>query len=180
PGVPLAELLRRFPEKSSFGLLSSRDLKTWEKLSEFKIPGEAECPEFFEIAVDGDAKNTRWIAYGARGRYLIGTFDGKTFTRESGPHVIHSGNCFYASQTFNNIPASDGRRILIPWGGTADDSGPIPLYKGMPFNQMMGIPVELTLRTTADAGLQLFVVPVRELDTLRTTSRNIEPQPIPP
>jgi fructan beta-fructosidase len=170
----------RTADNSSYGLFSSRDLKTWAKMNEIKIQGEAECPEFFEIAVDGNASNTRWIAYGARGRYLIGTFDGKNFARESGPHVIHSGNCFYASQTFNNIPAADGRRILIPWGGTADDSGPIPLYKGMPFNQMMGIPVELTLRTTADAGLRLFVVPVRELDTLRTTSRNIKLQPIPP
>ena len=177
PDVESAKLLKLFADKSSFGLFSSRDLKTWEKMGEIKIPGEAECPEFFEIAVDGSARNTRWITFGASGRYLIGTFDGKTFTRESGPHIIHSGNCFYASQTFNNIPATDGRRILIPWGGDNSYST-TALYKGMPFNQMMGIPVELTLRTTADAGPRLFVVPVKELESLRTTTRNIAPQPI--
>jgi sucrose-6-phosphate hydrolase SacC (GH32 family) len=177
PDIPPDKLLKLFADKSSFGLFSSRNLKTWEKLSEIKIQGEAECPEFFEIAVDGNAGNMRWITYGASGRYLIGTFDGKTFTRESGPHDIHCGNCFYASQTFNNIPAIDGRRVLIPWG--RDNEAPTtPLYKGMPFNQMMGIPVELTLRTTTDDGLRLFAVPAKELESLRITTRNIEPQPI--
>jgi len=179
PEVPPEELLKRCADRSSFGLFSSRDLKTWEKMSEIKIEGETECPEFFEIAVDGYAGNPRWIAQGANGRYLIGSFDGRTFTPESGPHVIHSGNCFYASQTFNNVPASDGRRILIPWG-RSDDPHAVSLYKGMPFNQMMGIPLELTLRMTSDAGLQLFAFPVTELELLRTKTRNIKPQPIVP
>jgi len=177
PEVPSAELLKRCADRSSFGLLSSRDLKTWEKMSEFKIQGETECPELFELAVDGNAANTRWIAQGASGRYLIGAFDGKRFARESGPHAIHWGDCFYASQTFNNIPANDGRRILIAWAG-GDDSPSTSLYKGMPFNQMMGIPLELTLQSTADAGLQLFVVPVKELESLRVTTWNIKPQAI--
>jgi sucrose-6-phosphate hydrolase SacC (GH32 family) len=177
PDLPPMELLKRFADRSSFGLFSSRDLKTWAKMSEFKIQGETECPEFFEISVDGNTENTRWIAQGASGRYLIGSFDGKSFMRESGPHMIHSGDCFYASQTFNNLPVSDGRRILIPWAG-GDDSPATALYKGMPFNQMMGVPLELTLRTTADAGLRLFVVPVKELESLRTTTWNIKPQPI--
>jgi len=177
PDIPPEKLLKMFADKSSFGLFSSKDLKTWEKMSEFKIPSEAECPDFFEIAVDGNPKNTRWITFGASGRYMIGTFDGKTFTRESGPHVLHRGNCFYAAQTFNNAPAADGRRILIPWGGN-NDAPTTPLFKGMPFNQMMGLPVELTLRSTEDAGLQLFVVPVKELESLRTSTRTIKPQPL--
>ncbi|HYG35031.1 MAG TPA: GH32 C-terminal domain-containing protein, partial [Clostridia bacterium] len=66
--------------------------------------------------------------------------------------------CFYASQTYNDIPERDGRRILVPWGQMATP--------GMPFNQMMGIPVELTLRKTEE-GLRLFTNPVRELEKLR-------------
>lgn len=35
----------------------------------------------------------------------------------------------------------------------------------MPFNQMMGFPVELTLRTTAD-GIRMFAEPVKEIEGL--------------
>jgi fructan beta-fructosidase len=38
--------------------------------------------------------------------------------------------------------------------------------------------LELTLRMTIDAGLRLFVVPVKEFETLRTTTWSIKPQPI--
>lgn len=175
PNIPGQELLKLFADKSSFGLFCSRNLKTWEKMSEFRIPGEAECPEFFEIPLDGRAGDSRWITFGASGRYLIGAFDGKRFTRESGPHLLHNGNCFYAAQTFNNTPTADGRRILIAWGGN-NDAPTTPLYRDMPFNQMMGLPVELTLRTTPDAGLQLCVMPVKEMDSLRIKSRKVEPQ----
>jgi fructan beta-fructosidase len=160
-----------FLDGNDYGLFSSPDLKRWTRMSTVTIPGTGECPEFFEIPVDGNKQNSRWIFYGGNARYLIGTFDGKTFTRESGPHALNFGNCCYASQTFNNIPPQDGRRILIPWGTMATP--------GMPFNQMMGIPVSLTLRTT-DQGLRLFANPVKELDSLRTKSYTIPPQPLNP
>src|SRR5262249_58682200 len=64
----------------------------------------------------------------------LGTFDGKQFTRESGKHRGNYGNCFYASQTFSDIPRSDGRRIQIGWGRVSTP--------GMPFNQIMLFPCE--------------------------------------
>jgi len=88
---------------------------------------------------------------------MIGAFDGKTFTPESTKQRYSYGNCFYASQTYNNVPVSDGRRIQIAWGRVE--------MPGMPFNQMMLFPVELSLRTTAD-GVRLFAKPVREIETL--------------
>lgn len=42
---------------------------------------------------------------------------------------------------------------------------------------MMGIPVELTLRSTS-GGPRLFANPVRELTSLRMTAHRIEPQAI--
>ena len=158
-------------EQSDYALFSSKDLKHWERMSGVTIPGTSECPEFFELALDGNPRNTRWVFYGGNGRYLVGRFDGRNFTAESGPHALQQGNCWYASQTYNDIPARDGRRILIPWGTMA--------MPGMPFNQMMGLPVELTLRTTED-GPRLLAWPVRELASLRTKSHTLPPQPLNP
>jgi sucrose-6-phosphate hydrolase SacC (GH32 family) len=49
----------------------------------------------------------------------------------------------------------------------------------MPFNQMMGLPVELTLRSTAE-GPRLFAYPVQELATLRVRSHSIQPRTLRP
>lgn len=150
-------IMALFLDRNDYALFSSADLKNWEKISDVAIPGASECPEFFEMAVNGDTRNTRWIFYGGNGRYLIGKFDGKMFTSESGPHVLSFGNCFYASQTYNDIPKEDGRRIQIGWGQVNTP--------GMPFNQCMLFPTNLTLRTTKE-GMRLFAEPVKEIQLL--------------
>jgi len=162
-------VLALYLERSDYALFSSPDLKHWEKLCGVTIPGTSECPEFFEIALDGDSARKRWVFYGGDGRYLAGRFDGHQFTPESGPASIELGNCWYASQTYNGVP--DGRRILIPWGRID--------FPGMPFNQMMGVPVELTLLTTP-AGPRLAANPVRELASLRTATHDIPAGPLRP
>lgn len=155
-------LMALYLDQSDFAIFESKNLKSWNQLSKVTIPGTSECPEFFEIPVEG-TKETRWIFYGGNGRYLIGKFDGKDFTTESGPYELNHGNCFYASQTYN-LPPSDKRRILVPWGQIN-----IP---GMPFNQMIGLPVELKLRQSSE-GLRLSALPVDELKKLR--GRSIDP-----
>lgn len=164
-------IMALYLDKNDYALFESRDLKDWRRICDVPFPGTTECPEFFEIAVDGNKHNTRWVFYGGNGRYLVGKFDGKTFKPESGPHPLNLGNCFYASQTFTDIPPADGRRILIPWGQVS--------LPGMPFNQMMGLPVELTLQTT-DEGMRLRAYPVRELASLRTKTIKLKPQPLRP
>ncbi len=154
-----------FLDHDTYALFDSPDLKRWRRLCDLAMPGTSECPEFFELPVQGNRDDKRWVFYGGNGRYLIGRFDGETFASESGLHPLNSGNCFYASQTFNNIPARDGRRILIPWGRMATP--------GMPFNQMMGLPVELTLHATDD-GLRLWIYPVKELECLRAARNRLK------
>ncbi|HYG24799.1 MAG TPA: GH32 C-terminal domain-containing protein [Verrucomicrobiae bacterium] len=156
-------------DQSDFGLFESRDLKQWSKLSQLTIPGDSECPEFFEVAVDGDPKQTRWIFHGANGRYFVGSFDGCRFAPESGPHTLQHGNAWYASQTFNDVPGD--RRILIPWARMTERD--VPFHQQMPFNQMMGLPVELTLVSTAH-GIRLRANPVSELAVLRGRTHAIE------
>lgn len=140
--------------KQAIAFYTSRDLKAWTLQS--RIEGFYECPELFELPVDGKEKATKWVLFAGDGKYLLGKFDGKAFTRGSGKHQLWHGN-FYASQTFNDVPG--GRRIQVGWGSGIT-------FPGMPFNQQMCFPCELTLRTTPE-GVRLFAEPVREIERLR-------------
>lgn len=134
---------------------SSTNLKDWTFQS--RIEGYHECPEIFELPVDGDRNNRKWVIFAGDGKYAVGRFDGKTFTPDhQGKHQVHWGS-FYASQTFNNVPSTDGRRIQIGWGRINTPE--------MPFNQMMAFPSELTLRT-APEGARMFAQPVKEIEKL--------------
>jgi fructan beta-fructosidase len=144
-------------EDNTMGFLTSKNLKSWQLQSRLKCFHE--CPELFSLPVNGDRNNKKWILYGGSGDYLIGSFDGRQFTPQVGPIAFQHGNCFYASQTFNNIPAEDGRRIQMAWGRVA--------MPGMPFNQMMLFPMTLTLRTTEE-GPRMFAEPIREIEKLHT------------
>ena len=142
-------------ERDGHSVYTSPDLKTWNY--ESHTTGFWECPELFELAVDGDPSNTKWVMYGASGTYMLGAFDGKKFTPEAGKYYYATGG-LYAAQTYANIPDSDGRRIQIAWGR-------IPTPAGMPFNMLMLLPTELTLRTTKD-GVRLFSYPIKEVEHL--------------
>jgi fructan beta-fructosidase len=134
---------------------SSADLKAWA--FESRIGGFYECPDLFELPVEGTPGKTLWVLSAADGAYLLGEFDGKTF--RPGPvekQKTWHGN-FYAAQTFSNEPK--GRRVQVGWANEI-------AFPGQPFNQQMTIPCELTLRPTAD-GVRLFANPVAEVDRLR-------------
>ena len=141
-------------DDEEMGFFTSKDLKSWQLESRYKREGLQECPELFQLAIDGNEQNKKWILYAGNGRYDIGEFDGKKFIPDIQGIPFNYGNSFYASQTFNNIPEEDGRRIQIAWGGI-----PKP---GMPFNQQMLFPVELTLRSS-DEGLRIFSQPINEI-----------------
>jgi len=151
-----------FLDKNDYALFGSPNLKEWRRLCDVGVPGASECPDLFELAVDGDPADTRWVFWGANGRYLLGTFDGTTYVPESGPHLSNWGAHCYAAQTWSNIPPSDGRRLQIAWMAKGK-------YPGMPFNQQMSFPRELALRTTPD-GIRLFIRPVREIENIRAES----------
>lgn len=141
-------------EKTGMSFYNSDNLKEWEYQSH--ILGFWECPEFFELPVDGIESNKKWVLYGASGTYLIGSFNGKTFTPKTDKLCYFRGN-MYAAQTFNNIPEEDGRRIQIGWGNINQ--------LGMPFNSMMLFPTELTIRTTRE-GVRLYSEPIEEIEKL--------------
>ncbi|MCK7554040.1 glycoside hydrolase family 32 protein [Chitinophaga sedimenti] len=140
-------------ERDGHSIYTSTNLKEWTYQSH--TTGFWECPDLFELSVAGKPNEKKWVMYGASNTYMIGSFDGKKFTPESGKHYFSSGS-IYAAQTFSNIA---DRRIQIGWGRIAQ--------RGMPFNNMMLLPTELTLRPTKD-GIRLFSEPVKEVNQLFT------------
>ena len=133
-------------------IYNSKDLKKWEFKS--KTKGFYECPELFELAVNGNTKNKKWVMVAASGTYMIGSFDGAHFKPEAGKY-FYTWGAQYAAQTYNNTP--DGKRIQIGWGRIDQP--------GMPYNQMMLFPNELSLRTTRE-GVRLFCEPIQQVNQL--------------
>ncbi len=155
--------------KHTIHFLTSPNLKDWTVISQTE--GFFECPDFFELAVDGDSTQRKWVLTAASSEYMVGTFDGARFTPETPKLPGHRGRGFYAAQTFSDIPPEDGRRIQIGWFQTATP--------GMPFNQSMTIPLELKLAGTAD-GPRLTWTPVKELAALRAKSHHLGPTTLAP
>jgi sucrose-6-phosphate hydrolase SacC (GH32 family) len=153
---------------NDYGFLTSTNLKNWTQTSTFTFPNVIECPDIFELPLDGNAANLKWIFWGGNGNYFIGTFDGSTFTAQSGPFTVRGGDCFAVTQTFNDYPG-DARRILIVHG-TAQ-------FPGMPFNNNLNFPADLTLRTSP-SGARLYANPVPELALLRTSTNTWLAQPL--
>jgi len=141
----------------------SKNLRKWTRTGAFTDPDRSaihECPELFQIPVKNSPGESRWIYYGAQNRYFIGSFDGKKFIKESGPHGSTHG-AFYAAQTFSDVP--DGRRIQVGWARTAKFTS---TYPDQIVNMAFTLPHELTLDKTTD-GLRLFFNPVKEAELLR-------------
>lgn len=149
-------------KKGGLRILVSDDLKSWSEtdwLADFH-----ECPELYELPVL-DAKGektgqTRWVLHGGDGKYFVGSFDGRKFMPDHHEKLqTMVPPYYYASQRFNDAP--NGRIVEMGWVRRHFD------WAGMPFSQMMSIPLELTLRQTPE-GIRQFANPVRELETIRT------------
>lgn len=138
---------------------TSTDLKSWAHAS--NLTGYYECPELFNLPVEGASGDTRWVTFAADGHYTIGRFDGRVFTPEhETKHRLHYGN-FYASQLFSNAP--DDRRVQIGWLSGIE-------FKQEAFNQAFSVPHVLSLRQAAD-GVRMFAAPAEELNSLRTSTQ---------
>jgi fructan beta-fructosidase len=161
----------------SFGLFGSSNAIDWKELSRFEVPGGRECPDLFELPVVGQKGKTKWVFLaghgdfqkGACAQYVIGSFDGNSFTPESKPIPIEWGGWNYSTQTYSNTP--DGRRIFVSWMSTLFDGSSV--LPGNPFNGQYRVPWELTLVDT-EFGLRLACQPVKEVETLRRARVRIE------
>ena len=146
-------ILALYLRSSTYALFGSADLKKWSKLSEVRIPGTDECPDFIPMRLDGKPDASKWVFWGANGRYMVGSFDGKQFHPETVPIESNYGNTVYAAQTYSNAPR--GRTIQIAWMRGSD-------FPGSTWNQQMAFPSELGLVSTTH-GPRLKFQPVREI-----------------
>jgi len=151
-----------------YHIFTSANLLEW-KNEHHPISDSFECPDFFELPVDGKEDQKKWVLIQGNGHYSIGSFDGKEFKEETKRFACDVGPHFYATQSWANTETGDGRRIQTAWMRGAD-------FVDMPFSQMISFPCELTLRTTPD-GLRIFRWPIEEIKLLHagddTWSRRI-------
>lgn len=173
-------------EDHTVELYRSDNLTDWTHLSSFgpanATGGVWECPDLFELPVDGDPGTTRWmlvvnlnpggVAGGSGAQYFIGNFDGATFTSESTVTEgmeptpgrrreygwLDWGHDYYAAVSYNDTP--DGRRIMTGWMNNWDYAANVPHD---PWRGAMTLPRQITL-TRNNGSIRPRQRVVREID----------------
>ncbi|MES2307244.1 MAG: glycoside hydrolase family 32 protein [Verrucomicrobiota bacterium] len=150
--------------KFGYAIYETPDFKTFKRLG--MIEGFQDCPDLFELPVEGDPGVKKWVLYGAkktvgqqyadRSSYMVGSFDGNQFTPESEIMTGNYGPVFYAGQVFSNAP--EGRKVMMAWLCNST-------FPKMPFGGGFSVPLELSLRKT-EGGPRLCMFPAKELDVL--------------
>lgn len=152
-----------FFKVSGFVFYGSTDLFHWKELSE--IDGYHECPDFFQLAIDGDATRTKWVLVNGSGEYSLGHFDGKFFTLQ------YRGRSDFgpisATQTFGQAPGGIAYRTQLAWLRVSSPD--------MPFRQMISLPMDLTLRSTPD-GPRIFSNPAASMVNLHGQTIALKPE----
>ena len=134
----------------------SKNLKKWTYVSAFgkglgQQPCQYECPDFFQLPVNGDKKKMKWVMTmninpgcwfgGSATEYFVGDFDGKKFTCPDADEVkwLDWGKDHYATVTFSNT----GDRVLgITWMSNWQYANLTPFKQNRGAN---GLPRELKL-----------------------------------
>lgn len=141
----------------------STDFKNWQ-ITDTLTDGYWECPELFELPIDGNEDNKKWVIYGVNGTYQVGSFNGKKFIPET---EMLRYNCkpwsMTAAQSYNDEPK--GRKVSIGWGHAR--------FPGMLFTETFTFPMEMKLKTTPN-GVRLHVLPVDELKNLHAKKHSYE------
>lgn len=132
----------------------SKDLKNWEKLSEFGrgIGSHAavwECPDLLRMEYNGEEKWVLLVSINPGGpnggsvtQYFIGDFDGKEFHADPLPYPlwIDWGVDNYAGVTFGNV---EGRHVFMGWMSNWNYSNFTPTRY---YRNAMTLPRELSLK----------------------------------
>ncbi|MGR6320201.1 glycoside hydrolase family 32 protein [Micromonospora soli] len=144
---------------------TSDNLLSWTFASRYRADWLFECPNMVPMPLDGDPANLRWVLSDAGGEYVVGTFDGTTFTTDRAqPRQLNhgdtsAGGSYYAGLNFANMP--DDRIVSMAWQ---------PGNSGSIWTGNLTFPVEMRL-ATVDGAPQVLSTPIDEIDGLRTATR---------
>ena len=142
-------------------IFTSTDLLAWTWRSRYRADWMFECPDMFQLPVDGDTSRQQWVVADGSGEYVTGDFDGTTFRPRTGMRrmdygVNDAGGTFYAGQTFTGDPR--GRIVQTAWQ---------PAATGDKWTGNLTFPAELRLKTFPD-GVRITRNPVDEIESLRS------------
>ena len=163
-------------------IFTSPDMKEWTLQSSFgkglgAQDGVWECPDLFELPVDG-TEQTKLVLlcninpggpFGGSGiQYFIGDFDGKTFKADTDAKGtvptkwLDYGKDNYAIVSWSNAP--DNRRTAIGWMSNWQYAAEVPTKQ---FRSANTLPREISLFTGDDGQIYAASVPSPELTALR-------------
>lgn len=165
-------------------LYKSKNLKEWAYVSAFgegygQQPCQYECPDFFQLPVNGDENNKKWVMImninpgcpfgGSATEYFVGDFDGCTFTPDGDPHEakwLDFGKDHYATVTYSNTP---GRVLAMAWMSNWQYANLTPFKQNRGANTL---PRELSLYTR-DGKYYVASNAAPEVAQLRKSTREI-------
>jgi sucrose-6-phosphate hydrolase SacC (GH32 family) len=175
-------LVLAHPLEHEMLIFASPDLKNWTLRSSFgkglgAQDGVWECPDMFELKVDGTDR-TKWVLLcnlnpggpfgGSATQYFVGDFDGKTFT----PDLDADGNVptkwmdfgkdHYATVSFSDAP--QGRRVVLGWMSNWQYANDVPTQQ---FRSANTLPRDVRLFTGRDGQLYMASAPSQELTAMR-------------
>jgi sucrose-6-phosphate hydrolase SacC (GH32 family) len=128
-------------------LFSSKNLRDWTYMSAFgpanAVGGAWECPDLFELPVDGDATQHKWVMNininpgsvngGSGAHYFVGKFDGTQFVADANSVIAKTAPAGTVYQDFEaaSFDATGwtstgdfvGQAPVVPSHGVADNQG---------------------------------------------------------
>ncbi|KAH8779770.1 glycosyl hydrolase [Diaporthe sp. PMI_573] len=164
--------------QNKFSFWTSDNATGWTWVSEVAnitgLPVDVEgweVPDFFELPIE-DSTETKWVLLctpasgspaGGNGNFAVtGSFDGTIFSPDAFDAAsgwLDYGRDFDGAMSWENVPASDGRRIIASVMNSYGSDPPTNTWKGM-----LSFPRTLRLKRLGDGRLHLLQMPVAELD----------------
>lgn len=132
----------------------STDLKSWTFSSH--IRGLNGNPDLYQLPINGDKEQMQWVLSDDQGNYMLGDFNGKSFSARTALQENQTGKF--------NSPCSfldkKGQRVIQIASISQNH------ISGTTYNGVMSIPMQLGLVKTDDNPTVLTKQPLKEMSTL--------------